>query len=201
MAQDKELEGMEQGFNEDELADIMSEIESLEQGLEESEENAAPEIIEEELVEESMDDFVEEEVVEEHCDEKDEKSEYFAKKLAEMDCPEAEEVDPMEEAQQMIEAEEAEDVVEVEEVHYEPEVKKVVSMVHHAEHDSEHEEKRSMDFCVPAHCGLDLTFNMGGKKFCVAISEEHGLEIQLDDGFRFSVPLEKKTSLRSKKVA
>ncbi len=45
-----------------------------------------------------------------------------------------------------------------------------------------------MSFKVSGNMSLDMQFEVGGKVICLEVSE-HGLNIQMDGGMTFSVPV------------
>ena len=49
--------------------------------------------------------------------------------------------------------------------------------------------KSSMEFCVSGDMVLDLTFNVGGQSVQIAIDQENGFVIQMQGGVTFSIPL------------
>ena len=163
---------MDRGFNDDELADIMNEIESLEQEFtEEVHAKKEPEV---EETEASQDVEETEEVVEE----------------------------PQENVETIV-AEQHEEphhqnVAVLEEVSKKP-VEEVVQPVKahddwkpSADHKHDHVSgaQTSMNFKVEGDMKLDLVFNISGHEVQLAVNE-NGLEIGLEGGAKFSVPLVK----------
>ena len=49
--------------------------------------------------------------------------------------------------------------------------------------------KSSMEFCVSGDMVLDLTFNVGGQSVQIAIDQDNGFVIQMQGGMTFSIPL------------
>jgi hypothetical protein len=155
-------QGVEKGFNDDELADIMSEIESLEKDYEEesveasSDEQPEEVVSEQEVVEEKVEEPVVEEVVEQPVE------------------AVAEEV--MEE----VVSKPVEEVVPEGKVHQMP-VSKGKGTAH-----------SSMQFQVEGDMKLQMSFFVAGKEFSVWVDEEDGFVIQLDGGAQFKVPIDSK---------
>lgn len=182
---------MEKGFNDDELADIMNEIESLEKEFSDEVQNVAADPVmeaEEEVVAEPQ----REEVVAEPQHE-----EVVA-------GPQHEEVVA---GPQHVTEQEVETVAQVTELPVDEVVEK------HEPQDDEnvHHFKKaankvapasfghsSMSFNVEGNMKLDLAFNISGKNVSLNITEE-GFELTLDNGMKFSIPLDHEDS--NKKAA
>ncbi|MGK0367995.1 MAG: hypothetical protein ACI9QD_001135 [Thermoproteota archaeon] len=182
----------EKGFNEDELADIMNEIESLEDEFEEASEPsveeepevvaAAPEVIaqeepEEEDSEDYVDDIIAEEVFEEpfvsdpvevvHAEKTEEVKEVIAE-LSEM---------PVEQSVPGVE-----EVVEETNVHQ-------FSSPAPTSVSNGSPAHTAMSFQVEGEMKLSMSFMVSGKQFDVCVDEEDGFVITLDGGAQFKVPI------------
>lgn len=174
---------VEKSFNDDELADIMSEIESLEQEFEEEPpvESEAP--VEQEVSSQSPQDVADEVMA------SDEVAEEFVE--------EAEVDDPVE---QVFE-EKTEEVKEVVSEMVEKPVEEVVpapspapAPVHHISTPKNDWKpsgaQTSMSFCVEGDMKLSMSFHVSGKEFNVWVDEKDGFVIELDGGAQFKVPID-----------
>lgn len=156
---------MEKGFNDDELADIMNEIEALEKEFTHDDEESTETV--EAKVEEHHEPVHHEEVahheepVAEHIEEKEVLSE-LSKMPVEEVVPKAKhhEVD--------------------ENIHH------IHEPVHHQQKSSAH---TAMSFHVEGDMKFDLSFHISGKYVGLTVTE-HGLEIGLDGGVKFTVPVQ-----------
>lgn len=219
---------MDKGFNDDELADIMNEIESLEKEFSEEitpeetvtaaeapvddvESNAevteepVMEVSEVEEVEAAQDDFVSEEAVSEEptlteaIQEVEPIQEVEAIEATEV-VHEVQEIDA--EMSDVVEELSTMPVEELEAVHATAHDDSNVHQIRQAEPKLEQVaqttvSKRpqtnlpesSLNFSVQGDMKLNLFFNIGGKSVQLNIKEE-GLEIELDGGMKFSIPLD-----------
>jgi len=204
---------MEKGFNDDELADIMNEIESLEKEF--SEETQSEPVVAEDPIAQEMAESAEEEPVAEMVEEAVEEP------VAEMVEEAVEEpvAEMVEEAVEEPVAEMVEEAVEepVAEVFQEPvaevlaevaemPVEKVVAQ-HEIFEENVHPISApsavkapattgghsSMSFTVEGDMKLDLNFNVSGKQVQLNISE-NGFELELEGGMKFSIPLDDQSS-------
>lgn len=222
---------MEKGFNDDELADIMNEIESLEKEFTEevdskqeeveeevstNEEHIEPEMNEVSAAQESEEDEFED-IEEDSFSDED-----FDDEIVD-DRPILDDVDPLansfddEEEEVAVAMTEEASPVTVQEKHVLQEVVEmpVASVVPEktVDHDfsasapSEfkkpaavmHNEgstaQTSMTFNVEGDMKLSLSFNISGK--CVQLCvNDNGLELEMDGGMKFSIPLENKNSFK-----
>lgn len=206
---------MEKGFNDDELADIMSEIENLEQEFAEGSAEVAPV----EAVQESSEDVSKE--VSAEMDAAAVELEQLEAELADIEIAE-----PQEElVAEVVEEPVAEITEEVftegpvaEAVELDIEMKEVVNELAsmpveditgdevESHDDNVHHMHKvptqgpetstpktghghsSMSFNVEGDMKLDLSFNISGKNVSLNISEE-GFELELEGGVKFSIPL------------
>jgi len=194
---------MDKGFNDDELADIMNEIENLEQEFTEeslsgkADNDATPEAsnIEESSNHSDADaDFAEMSKLEEESDEPEAtvvEDEISA--MAEDDFAIDSEIEVLNELSKMP----VEEVTgQTSEVYEESNVTPIRTA---AKSSDEFQEKSSnvsgtksqMSFSVEGDMKLDLSFNISGKMVHLNISE-HGFEIELDGGMKFSIPVTEK---------
>jgi hypothetical protein len=216
---------VEKSFNDDELADIMNEIESLEKEFEPAPEaesvEAAPE---EEFVEAAPEEFVEA-APEEEFDEAASEEEFVEaapeeviEQVAPEPTPVVEEIveevseqpavgpvtqavsDPVEQVFEEKTSEIKEVVAELSEMPA-PAEAHVESKVHHI---SEHKKdwtpsasETSMSFKVEGDMKLTMSFFVSGKEFSVCVDEKEGFVIELDGGAQFKVPIDQ----AQKKVA
>lgn len=162
---------MERGFNDDELADIMSEIESLEQDF--NEEDAASSSSD--SSDAALDEGPVAEVVESSAGESGEEIEN--KPLPKLSANDASEVEVPEESQSVAQAEAPMASVT-------PLVAQEASKQSAATHSS-------MDFHVSGELALNLGFNVSGQQIKLQVNAE-GLEIQLESGAKFTIPVEGK---------
>ena len=162
---------MDRGFNDDELADIMSEIENLEQEFtEEVHAKKQPE--------------VEASQPEEHVEESEKHVEEPGENVETITAEQHEQHEPSE-------GHDESDVTVLEQVSEKP-VEEVVQ-IGKAHDDVESDiagAQTSMSFKVEGDMKLDLMFNISGHEVQLAVNE-HGLEIGLEGGAKFSVPLAK----------
>lgn len=165
---------MEKGFNDDELADIMNEIESLEQ----------------EFVEDSGSNDEPNQEVEEH---------QAVQVGPEQSGPEVEQ--PVAATQQSKFSKAPEVDHEMKEVLDELSQMPVEKTVPHAQEQKVHPLKKpstssqpsghtSMQFFVEGNMHMDLGFNIGGQQVKIHVGGHEGLVIELDSGVKFTVPLE-----------
>ncbi len=234
---------MDRGFNDDELADIMSEIESLEQEFTDEVEGKKEEVQAKMSEPESVEDFDEnvedsEDNVETITAEQNEPemedftdSEEEVAEVVHAKAEPVEQAEPVEHVEHVEHVEPAVAVAPVEE--FSPEEESVASHqeTHHEvleqvaakpveevvqpvqSHDdhvhqlkpqtdhSFHEAtgaQTSMSFRVEGDMKLDLAFNISGKEVHLSVNE-HGLEIGLEGGAKFSVPLH--TTFKKDKAA
>jgi hypothetical protein len=194
---------MENGFNDDELADIMNEIESLEKEFTE-EADSSDEKESEAQAEEHHEPVVAEEhhepVVTEEHHEPVVAEEHHEPVVAE----EHHEPEVVEEHHEPVVAQEVSVIEKVSELPVEDTVKfeqdfedENIHKMHQRANSSE-AGKTAMNFNVEGNMKLDLAFNISGKSVRLNITEE-GFELTLDNGIKFSIPLDDSTS--SKKAA
>lgn len=209
---------MDKGFNDDELADIMSEIESLEKEFSQDDQGSEMKVVETHEANEPVEASAETEaahqeapVAEEahiqeeahagHTEEthaKDELHTTEAKGHVEEHTHSeavAEVKEEMNEVLGELASMPAESIeptqAKVEEVEMEQE-----STVHHISRSSTPQNagqtssaRTSMDFHVEGDMKFELSFHIAGKYVALTVSEE-GLEIGLDGGAKFTVPVE-----------
>lgn len=170
---------MDKGFNDDELADIMNEIEVLEQEFTEEVTAQADQPAAEEVVEEQVEEPV-----------------------AEVQAEKTEE--PVQEVQaettESVEAQSVEEEKVLHEVTNMPEEQVTPTAVAHDDNvhqlhptsssSSAGSAETSMSFKVEGDMTLDLTFNISGREVQLNVNE-NGLEIGLGDGAKFTLPLDK----------
>lgn len=201
---------MEKGFNDDELADIMSEIESLEQEFTDDQPEQVEAYSQEEVeqtysVEEQPE---QEEVVaqQEHEQEEPQVEEHQEEVVAQQEEPEhrPEPVVAKEEHQDEIDEEMNEVLDELSEMPVEDVVpqNKVQSYddnIHHMKQEPVQEKESwsashgqptqtSMSFRVEGEMKLDLNFSIGGQDVNLQVTD-HGFEIELAGGAKFTLPL------------
>lgn len=182
---------MEKGFNDDELADIMSEIESLEQEFSDEPQAEQIESVEakeqepEEVQEQPQHEPVQEEVVAKHEEQP----------VVAQHSEEDEKVDEqMEEVLDELAQMPVEDVIpEHTESHddniHHMKQEPVVSEQQNWSHQSHgHPAHTSMSFKVEGEMKLDLNFCIGGQNVALQVSD-HGFEIELAGGAKFTLPL------------
>jgi hypothetical protein len=197
---------MDKGFNDDELADIMNEIESLEKEFteeitpEETVAAAEPQVEEVESepmmeVEETVEAVQEEAVRDEIETIEASQDEIVAQEVEEVQEIDTEMTDVVEELSTMpvedLEAVQAtahddsnvHQIREVAPIEQAP----VASAPTHTEKSGNFPES-SLNFSVQGDMKLNLFFNIGGKSVQLNIKEE-GFEIELDGGMKFSIPL------------
>lgn len=213
---------MDKGFNDDELADIMNEIENLEQEFTEeslsgkSDNDAVPEASNvEDSSDQADEDFAEMSKLEDESDEpvmevqadidegpsptehisepeaRDDEDQVSA--MTEDDFDVDGEIEVLNELSKMP----VEEVTgQTSEVYEESNVTPIRTV---AKSSDEFQEKSSnvsgaksqMSFSVEGDMKLDLSFNISGKMVHLNISE-HGFEIELDGGMKFSIPVTEK---------
>ena len=182
---------MEKGFNDDELADIMNEIESLEQEfaedntlIEDKEPNldeVAASVMQMANEEEDEDSFTEEDFISEHDGQHHEESDLLHDIAA----------------------------MPVESIVPSQSVDKYDDDSHHNVHELAREGKNmkktnsttaktAMNFSVEGDMKLDLSFLVSGKEIKLTISE-NGFEIELEGGAKFSLPIH--SEVRGEKAA
>lgn len=206
---------MEKGFNDDELADIMSEIESLEQEFTDDQ----PEQVEASSQEEvEQTDSVEEQPQQEKV---------FAQQEQEQEEPQVEEhqkevVAQQEEPEPIVAKEDQDEIDEemnevldelsempVEDVVPQHKVQSYDDNIHHMKQEPVQEKESwsashgqpaqtSMSFRVEGEMKLDLNFSIGGQDVNLQVTD-HGFEIELAGGAKFTLPLG--TQHQGKKVA
>lgn len=200
-----EEKAMEKGFNDDELADIMNEIESLEQEFTQEVVQKSDPIAEEmaaaaaEQQEQEPTESVEEPVMEQVEVEQPEKpQEVVAQQeviqpevtMVKEDHPESNA--EMQEVLTDLAEKPAEEVVATHEPHddnvHHMEPAPVMNHTHRKHHHSGH-AKSAMSFNVEGDMQLDLSFHISGKHVHLNIGE-HGLELEFEGGMKFSIPLE-----------
>ena len=176
---------MDKGFNDDELADIMNEIESLEQEFtDEVEAKKEPVQAQNEPSVQNMDN------VEDHQNDVEESDQNVETVVAKQHQEEDSESEIDEAFQNSPEP----SVAVLKDVAKKP-VEEVTS-IHHAHddqssfHTSNSSAQTSMSFKVEGDMKLDLAFNISGSEVQLSVNE-HGLEIGLEGGAKFSVPLSK----------
>ena len=163
---------MEKGFNDDELADIMNEIESLEKEFSKDDEGRQTENVETRLVD-SQDSQLDEDLGE---------------VLEEMSQMPIEQVAPQGKANETIEQPVKTSASE-----------NVRHLQHsqHSQHSEPKEHKRqknaAMNFHVEGEMKLEMSFHIAGKFVGLTVTEE-GLEIGLDGGAKFTIPMEEDVS-------
>jgi hypothetical protein len=179
---------MEKGFNDDELADIMNEIESLEQEFTEevAQESAVDEAPQQQAAQE------EEPVAQEEPQEEVQPEAPAAPQHQEQPAAQADEEmnEVLDELSQMP----VEDVVPVnnekpeENIHH---IKEVAPAVSHGQaHHHPSGAHSSMSFTVSGDMTVDLSFNVGGNVVSIQVNEQEGLVIGMEGGAKFSVPLQ-----------
>lgn len=186
---------MEKGFNDDELADIMNEIESLEKefsaDMQEKTEQDQTETIESK---DEKSDFEEEFKMEKEAPsahdhtESEITDEEVHEVLGELSKMDAEEVTPT-----SIKHEDKTFHSEESNVRHLTEAK-----THHEDHD--HKESHqgahtSMSFHVEGDMKFDLSFHIGGQFVGLTVTEE-GLEIGLEGGAKFTVPVKEVSAVK-----
>jgi hypothetical protein len=201
---------MEKGFNDDELADIMSEIESLEQEFtddqpEQVEASSQEEVEQTDSVEEQPE---QEEVVsqQEHEQEEPQVEEHQEEVVAQQEEPEhrPEPVVAKEEHQDEIDEEMNEVLGElsempVEDVVPQHKVQSYDDNIHHMKQEPVKEKESwsashgqpaqtSMSFRVEGEMKLDLNFSISGQDVNLQVTD-HGFEIELAGGAKFTLPL------------
>lgn len=189
---------VEKGFNDDELADIMSEIESLEKDFDEESFDDSPA---EDSTEESDEEMVEE-VEEEYSEEDfaDEEEPVMAQSPQDV----ADEVMASPDPVEKVYAEKTPEVKQVvSELAHTPEPCPVVkeapvveSKVHHmpvkptpSPEWKPSGAQTSMSFKVEGDMKLSMSFFVAGKEFNVWVDEKDGFVIELDGGAQFKVPM------------
>lgn len=189
---------MEKGFNEDELADIMSEIETLEQDFVEDTSEV------QEVAEPQQEDQNEEIVAKEQHEEKQEQHEEPEMQEPEMQDQSEPEQDWEETKVEPIqaEAEDSEVDEEMNEVLDElsqmpvedvtPQHTKQDDNVHHIKEERPvsvgSKSQTAMSFHVEGDMKLELSFHIGDQFIGVNITEE-GLVVGLDGGAKFTIPI------------
>ena len=168
---------MEKGFNDDELADIMNEIESLEKEF--SEETQSEPVVAEDPIAQEMAESAEEEPVAEMVEEAVEEpvAEVFQEPVAEVLA---------EVAEMPVEKVVAQHEIFEENVHPISAPSAVKAPATTGGHSS-------MSFTVEGDMKLDLNFNVSGKQVQLNISE-NGFELELEGGMKFSIPLDDQSS-------
>lgn len=181
---------MEKGFNDDELADIMSEIESLEQDFAQETAEVQKEV-EEPQHEDQNEEVVakeqhEEEVVAKEQHEEPQEQDWEESKVepihAQHEEPEVDEEmnEVLDELSQMP----VEDVT--------PKHTKHDDNVHHIKEEmpvsSSNKSQTAMSFHVEGDIKLELSFHIGDQFIGVNITEE-GLVVGLDGGAKFTIPV------------
>ncbi len=209
---------MDKGFNDDELADIMNEIESLEQEF--TDESAQPEVEASQEQTESVEEEVktEEPQVEEVVAQAQEEAQSEVEEVVAEQEPEPvqEEVKPdpvvAGASEEMNEVLEELSEMPVEDVVPEKHAESVNDNIHHMKQEPVEEEKSwsapvsshsepahtSMSFKVEGEMKLDLNFCIGGQDVNLHVSD-HGFEIELAGGAKFTLPLS--SAHQGKKVA
>ncbi|MCK5073136.1 MAG: hypothetical protein KAQ98_06885 [Bacteriovoracaceae bacterium] len=186
--------GTDQNFNDSELEDIMSEIESLEKefvedGSEEHSEDLkvdSSEITENELqadVDQEMQEGAKE-TLREDVQFEEVQFEEVQEPTVEKSDPEATEVfvdDPVQEIQEEPTSTVVDNVVPIQK-----EQQKATHSVQSVSHDAQTE----MNFSVSGQMNLKLNFTVGGQEIHLVVNEQEGFAIELGHGIRFSVPLD-----------
>jgi len=223
---------MEKGFNDDELADIMSEIESLEQEFasddaqakvepgidevaesvaalaQEEEESHEPEMVEESVAEAYESEMVQDEqeksepaMEEQEVEEAFEEPETF---IAQEEVEPSSVVYPVAQEQEVLEQLSE---MKVEDVVPEKSPESYDDNIHHMKIEEtpmskpSHSQKSghtSMNFSVEGDMKLDLSFMIGHNEVKLHVTDQ-GLEIELEGGAKFSLPVS--SPVESKKVA
>lgn len=161
---------MDQGFNDDELADIMNEIESLEQ---EFQEETAPE------AQVQAEPAPEEAKVEQQ-------PEVVAEKVEEPQNEAVQEPEPQTEVVEKLAQKSDEEIQQVQsQQHDDHNVHAIKQDV--SSHKSSWQET-SMNFSVEGDMKMNLFFNIAGKSVALHI-HEGSFEIELEGGMKFSVPV------------
>lgn len=155
---------MDRGFNDDELADIMSEIENLEQDFKEEPQVEAAQSIEETQVEEAPKEAA-------PVAEQEESS-------LEEEVSAAKQSEVLEELSEMSE----EEVVPVQQHDAQ------VHQIHNAPASKTCGTNTSMSFQVSGDMAVQLSFNVSGHEIQLSVSEHEGLVIGMDSGAKFTVP-------------
>ena len=177
---------MDQGFNDDELADIMNEIESLEQ----------------EFTEETQPDEVEAK-----AEVEEEKEEIVAKAETE-DAPQSveEEIQPEPEQPQaqteIVEELAQKPEAEIEQAHQQADDDHNVHAIKQEPKESHDNSQKkdwgstSMDFSVEGNMKMNMFFKVSGKTVHLHVNEG-AFEIELEGGMKFSIPVHEQSDKKA----
>ena len=176
---------MDKGFNDDELADIMNEIENLEQEFAEDDAQAVEEPGIDEVAESVMEMAAEEDI---GAEEEIEGSEQVMEK-----APLIEEVEVLDELSEMP----AKDIVPEEKIHeYDDNVHQMSAPEEVSTIENIKTAKTAMNFHVEGNMKLDLSFTIGENQIKLHVSDE-GFEIELEGGAKFTLPIKTDQSLKN----
>ena len=194
---------MEKGFNDDELADIMNEIESLEKEFSDEVQG-----VDEAVLNEAENTAAQEKHIEESSgpEMSDNSSDASSEEVEEVKAAAASHVEHEEsviaehEAEEVVASQEKEVISElakmpVEEVvaKHEPQDDNVHPISHNHEHHSnqgqQHFSHSKMDFSIEGEMSLNFNFHVSGQTVKLHI-EEGNFAIELDGGMKFILPLE-----------
>ena len=182
---------MEKGFNDDELADIMNEIESLEQDF--AEETAEVQVVAEPQQEDQNEEIV---AKEQHKEEQEQPEEPQEPEMQEQSEPEQDwEESKVEPIQAEVDEEMNEVLDELSQMPVEdvtPQHTKQDDNVHHIKEERPvsggSKSQTAMSFHVEGDMKLELSFHIGDQFIGVNITEE-GLVVGLDGGAKFTIPV------------
>jgi hypothetical protein len=191
---------MEKGFNDDELADIMNEIESLEQEFTDDEQTESVESETEQIVakqEESQQSV--QEVQHEQPVQEVQPEQPVQEVQHEQPVQKVQHERPVQVESQMDEVLENLSEMAVEDVVPEKNIKSYDDNIHHMKQQGQVEQSwsspkksnpahTSMNFKIEGEMKLDLSFCIGGQDVQLHVSDE-GFEIELAGGAKFSLPV------------
>lgn len=198
---------MEKGFNDDELADIMNEIESLEKEFSADMQEKAESQDQIENIESHTGPTIEAKATTESVKEtSDFEEEFKAKKEVEEHCAEDHDEDHHVEAHHVLGELSKMDVEKTtptfkseEPVHNHTEESNVRHLeeikTKHKETDHQESAHTTMSFHVEGDMKFDLSFHIGGQFVGLTVTEE-GLEIGLEGGAKFTVPVHEASSIK-----
>ncbi len=175
---------LEKGFNESELEDIMSEIESLEKDLGEVEELASAEPIAEESVEEPVAEAPVADIDKQEIENRLE-SEFEA--VSETSPSEALKVDPAEVEKTPVQAEIEEEVESMLQHNSSRSEAEVVDMP--KSENVVHDVETKMDFAVEGQMNLKLNFWVNGQQITLWVNQKEGFTIEMGGGAKFVLPI------------
>ena len=191
---------MEKGFNDDELADIMNEIESLEKEFAQEDESVETEIVETQAVAEDELECVDdahEEVEEVHAMQHQE--EPVAEQMVDEEMHEHEMSEVLGELSKMP----VDDITPSAKHEPQASLESEEHNIHHIQKAPTSKDrgatKTAMSFHVEGDMRFELSFHIAGKFVGLTVTEE-GLEIGLDGGVKFTVPVDE-TSASHKKAS